>query len=86
MEIDEFKKLKLVGSIGKYKVKQKTEKEKTKKKRARKGRMVVLSKGKYIMCAWVSYRGNVKGMWQFDCPDTVKVQAVDSKCVVCSIK
>ncbi len=84
MEIDEFKRLKLVANIGKYKVKQPVEKRK--RQCVRKGRMIVLSKSKYILCAWVSCKGNVKGMWKFTRPDTVKVQTVDSRCVVCSIK
>jgi len=84
MEISEFKRLRVVANIGKYKVKQPVEKRK--RQCTRKGRMILLRKSKYMVCAWVSHRGNVKGLWKFTRPDTVKVQTVDSRCVVCNIK
>jgi len=86
MEISEFKKLKKVTSIGKFKVIQSNGKGgKTKRQCAKKGRMLVLSKGKYMVCAWVSYKGNVKGIWSFDRTDPI-MREVNSKCAVCSIK
>jgi len=86
MEIDEFKKMRPVRSIGRFKVKENEEKNRAKKKCARKGRMILLRKSKYLVWAWVSYKGSVKGMWQFDRPDTIRMQEINSKCVVCRIQ